>query len=115
MSCCIPGQVQILLEEHTNGHHHHLSSQIVERLELVQQTSAHVSKLALVPVHHDDEAYFNDLSFLVKTPWRNFKPHRQIVPSKRWEIPIYHLAKNGNYLQASIIFLALKNHYAMCF
>lgn len=83
-----------MLDEHGRGQHANLSPLVVQRLNTILQDAKWVGERAMDVVRANDENYFNNLKFVVSQPWKHLKQHRRVVPTHRWEIPVYKSTHN---------------------
>ncbi|KAL8589752.1 hypothetical protein ACOMHN_027260 [Nucella lapillus] len=85
----VEGQIQQILEEHKQGQHNRLSLVVVQRLQSLLEDIRWIGERAIAAVRADDESYFNKMSYVIAQPWSLFKQPRKVVPSLRWDVPIY--------------------------
>ena len=71
-----------------------MSPLVVQRLNTILQDAKWIAKHAIDVVQASDESYFHNLEFVVSQPWKHLKPHRRVVPTHRWEIPVYKSTDN---------------------
>ncbi|KAK6999694.1 hypothetical protein BgiMline_009365 [Biomphalaria glabrata] len=83
------GQLQMLVTEYKANPHGNFSSDIIEHIETLVQSSSNVSALGLKYIENDDPVYFHKFRPIILSPWRIKKPHRKLEPHLRWEIPQY--------------------------
>ena len=88
------GQIQRILNEYSNGQHASLSPTIVGRLQSLLKDAQSIAEQAIAVVRAADENYFQNLAFLITEPWTLLKRHRKVVPTSRWEIPVYQAARH---------------------
>lgn len=104
-SVVLLGQLQRILEEREKGQHATLSPVLVQRLNAIMLDSKRVADSAMAAVQADDEEYFKNLGFVITKPWTHLKSHRKVVPTLRWEIPIYQTSNKCKFLLYILFFL----------
>ncbi|KAK6183530.1 hypothetical protein SNE40_010998 [Patella caerulea] len=90
---CFPGHLQLILAEHQNGSHAHLSSDILSRLRTMASDSTLISNQAIEFVKKDDEGYYNSMSYVIGQPWNVLHKHRKLDQALRWTPKIYKSTK----------------------
>ncbi|XP_050407138.1 myb-like protein D [Patella vulgata] len=89
----LEGHLQLILAEHQNGSHTHLSSDILSRLRTMASVSTLISNQAIEFVRKDDEGYYNSMSYVIGQPWNILHKHRKLDQALRWTPKIYKSTK----------------------
>ncbi|XP_077991297.1 UPF0764 protein C16orf89 homolog [Glandiceps talaboti] len=74
----VEGQSSVLLDEYGKGLLQDVPTTIVENLQKIQSESKTIADKTLPYIEKKDVKYYNNLSPLMKSPWRVFLPHKKL-------------------------------------
>ncbi len=85
----------MLLFEHESGRHHHLSSDILARIQNLHIDAREISSSSLPHLKTQDPEYYLKLQPLVEQPMSVFKDYRRVNLKFQWDPGV--LKKDSKY------------------